>query len=161
MNSFGNDDFYLFYKKRNKGKVNRQVFLRVVGKLFKKFKQELLKGNIVTLPYGLGSYYIYKYKQLIRKKEETGEYYVSGFKAIDFNATMKLWAENPRAKQKKIKLYYKNEHSDGYKIKLARTKFDSTFIQKIYNFEPVDGFSKAMAQVMFNDPYRDFLTDKL
>ena len=159
-NTYGNDDFYYFYKKCIKGKEDRKTYLKVVSRFFELMRDELYQGNIVSLPYGLGDYYIYKYKPSI-KKNDKGEYYVSGFKTIDFNSTMKLWKENEDARKKKLKVYFINKHSDGYKVKFERTNFKSKFIQKIYNVVPLKTFSSGLSKVMFNDPYRDFITKKL
>lgn len=157
MNSFGNIDFYLFYKKSFNGKLQREGFYKILSLFFLKVKRELYAGRLIKLPYGLGSYFIEKYKPKL-KQNDKGEYYVASCKAVDFKATKALWAERPDLKAKKQRVFYENKHTDGYQYKLSRTKFRSGFLQKIYNFKPAEGFSTDLAQVLFKDPYREFIT---
>ena len=68
-------------------------------------------GYIFVLPKRMGRIEIRKTKGEVKIGKD-GQ--VINNLAVNWKATRKLWSENEEAKEKKIKIRYTNEHSNGY-----------------------------------------------
>tara|TARA_R110000851_G_scaffold57420_2_gene133763 strand:+ start:8285 stop:8755 length:471 start_codon:yes stop_codon:yes gene_type:complete len=89
--------------------------------LFRKVFRDYLNANrnavsnfayMFRLPQRLGRIEIRKTKKTVKVDPKTGK--IINKLVPNWQATKKLWKENPEAKEKKIVLRYTNEHTDGY-----------------------------------------------
>lgn len=117
-------DTYRFYTSRYGQKERTGVSLRTFGKVLKEFNKyfadQLILGNRMILPYGLGTLEIMKRKQaylIIDGKLQTKRL------LIDWPSTWEYWKTNQKAKESKKLLYYTNEHSDNYRYKFVWDKY--------------------------------------
>lgn len=156
QNSFGVNDFYYHYRTYRKGIINKPLYRLIIKDFFKELVNYIYKGILIDLPNGLGGFYIQKYKQKISIDKNDNAYH-KGYSVVDWKNTNLLWKDNPELRGKTY-LFYENKHTDGYKFKLSKIKFKKAFLNKIYNFVPSITFKRDLAKIIFNDPYRDFLT---
>lgn len=83
---------------------------------------------VFRLPQRLGRVEIRKILKEIKIDPETGA--VINKLVINWQATKKLWLENPQAKEKKIKIRYTNEETDGYVFRAKYMKNTANFKNK-------------------------------
>jgi len=126
---YGVNDYYADFKKKNKeSKVNRKIYGSVI-KEFNSFQRDRLsnKGVEINMPSRLGKIELRKNKSEIRINEDGT---VKNNLPVNWKDTRKLWIENEFAKEKKIKVRYTNEHTDGYSFKVFFYKRRATFKNK-------------------------------
>lgn len=105
------------------------------------------KNQFLKLPYKLGTIGIFKYKPKL-KVLPNGRLNLP----IDMNATMKLWKDDPQAKENKKFVYHRNLHSGGY-VAFFKWMKSGAKVKNImgYDFNPVKGVKRALTKVM-KDP---------
>ena len=134
---YNSDDLYRYYRELHSENIN---LMKVQAKLFKQIYQEynrvvieyILKGNKLRLPYTLGEIYIEKRKMNFSNPEylpkDYGHYTRSG---------------------RTEKIYYLNEHSNGWKAKFKwNKKHCKVDNNKYYSFKIAKNIRKQMGKVM-------------
>jgi len=118
-------DFYNFYLGSNNDRyiLELSTYREVIKKFNLYFESRILKGDYIRLPFGLGALLIVGRKN-VPKIDENGN--VRGL-CPNYGATYKLWSENPQAKAEGKKIYFENNHSDGYTYKLIWNKQAKSF----------------------------------
>ena len=141
---YGMGDYARWYEKNVDNPKSIHVFRKVVQD-YLRLNQELIstKGYTFKLPEGCGRIEIRKVK---RELEINDEGKVINKLPINWQATRKLWKENPKAEEKQIKIRYTNEHTDGYVFHPYYIKGNAKFNNKsIYRMQ----INRQMARNMF------------
>lgn len=100
-----------------------------IANAYNKFIMKLLfEGHEIKLPSRLGAISIKgRYKPLILDKD-------GNIKSnnVDFKTTNELWARCPECKEKKQKVYYSNEHTNGVKYTFFWSKKNVILANKVF-----------------------------
>lgn len=125
---YGMPDYYRFYKDTSKSPKSNKVFSDVVRDYLDANRTAVYsKAYIYVLPQRLGRIEIRKMKrEVIIDKEGK----VINKLLINWKETKKLWSENKEAKERKIKIRYTNEHTDGYVFRPIYMKNTANFKNK-------------------------------
>lgn len=108
------NDYQHYYREHYSNCVDWVIYRNVWKDLTKILVEEMLINNYEwKFPCGLGSLQINKYKPKLRIKDN--KLYTKNLK-IDWKETKVLWESDLEAKEKKLKVYHTNSHTDGYKI---------------------------------------------
>ena len=126
---FGVNDYFSFFKKnKSNSNISRKVYGLVI-KEFNSFQRDRLsqKGVEIVFPSRIGRAELRKNKNEIEILEDGT---VKNTLAVNWKDTRNLWLENPKAKEKNIRIRYTNEHTDGYSFKIVFSKRKATFKNK-------------------------------
>lgn len=78
---------------------------------------------------------------------------------VDFKATLELWSKDPDAREKRIKVYYENEHSDGFIFTIKYDKKYAKFRNKsVYLFRANRGLKDLLSTNIKNKNIDAFLS---
>jgi hypothetical protein len=126
---FGISDYYKYYKQKGGSLAYnkyKQVFLMFNEGLY----PILADGYAVTLPRKMGTLQVFKHEAKIEWDEEAGKFKTN--RRIDYNETIKLWAEDEEAKKNKVLIRFTNKYI--YNLKYLRTKanFKNKFIYLLH-----------------------------
>lgn len=116
--SLGIRDAYKLYRKSNKDGVLLLDYLDITGAYIEYVIQKLLEGDAVQLTERLG-YLEHVGVKVKPKIDENGN--ITGL-ATDWKSTNELWKNNPEAKERKERIYYFNEHTQGLRYCLRWSK---------------------------------------
>lgn len=111
-NPYTMPDFYAAFIEEYEGvfTVDYRTFTRVVETFIKEIMHEIIKNNFkFTMPYGLGTLQIVKYKLTLRHNKVD--------QAVDWVATAKAGT----------RVFHTNEHTGGYKFIYKWTKRNNRF----------------------------------
>lgn len=100
-------------------KVDRLTFCRIANEFNKDIMALVQDGDTVKLPEKMGAIFVRGKKVVTEYDEELGR--ISN-QSIDFGETNKLWARCPECKEKKLRVYHENEHSDGVRYRYFWSK---------------------------------------
>ena len=151
---FNLKELYTYYKKITKESVNYKEYTKIIKVFNKLFIEELYEGAYLELPYKLGTIYIQKYKPKYKFNDDGDLTNAGQNNMIDYKATNELWRKHPELAHKQ-RVFYSNEHSDGFKFKI---KWKSGKIRNIsiYNFIPAKSLRRNLAQYIRNNPNKDY-----
>lgn len=111
LNTNCNDENSLFY-------VPSKLYTKIIKEINDEIIKCLLNGDEIKLPYKTGRLSIKKYKQKIHKDKD-GNINLSNF-PINWDATLKLWEEEPELKKKKHLVRYMNKNLEVYEFVYTR-----------------------------------------
>jgi hypothetical protein len=106
-------DYPYQYQPKHPKHLDRKVYRKVLTRVLAKIAEELIsKGTEINLPSRIGSLQVIKYK--------------TKNKSVDYHLTKKLYGEynKDKAPEDRKKVYHKNRHTDGYKVRLYWRKKD-------------------------------------
>ncbi len=119
--------------------------------------QMLNKAYACILGRRLGILQIKKKKSKIRLTSSGDIDFKGSGMSVDWKATNRYWEHNPEAKEKKTRIFYKNEHTHGYKMRVFWDKRTSNVKNKIfYKFQPVRDLNRNLAKVIFSNHRIDY-----
>jgi hypothetical protein len=149
---YGMGDYARWYSKNTEAPVSDKIFRQVL-KDFLKMNQEITSatGHSFKLPEQCGKIEIRKIKREL-EVDENGK--IINKLPINWQATKKLWAENPKAKDKKIKIRYTNEHTDGY-------VFHPYYIKRHANYKNKQYYKMQVNREMARNMYNSIMSGKL
>jgi hypothetical protein len=102
------------------------------------------KGIDFKLPFRMGTMSVVK-KKIAYLKLPTGR--VRLVAGVDWKATHEMWKEDPKTKENKKVIYYTNEHSGGYTIRLRYLNTWANFTGfQYYRFYPTREFNKLLSE---------------
>lgn len=149
------DHSYRFYrksvaKKAQKFKISKKEYKDICAKYIEIIVNKILnEGQSIPLPYGLGQLWIRRSLTI----PEFGLAKSDRELKIDWNATNKLWKENPELKPNQ-KVYFLNEHSDGWYAVWHWTKYKMRIKgNRSYSFEPSWTNKRTLAKLMQQPKY--------
>lgn len=156
---YGVNNYYAEFKKNNKNtKITRSVYGLVIKEL-NSFQRDRLsqKGVEINIPSRLGKIELRKNKSEIKINEDGT---VKNNLPVNWKETRKLWLENESAKEKKIKVRYTNEHTDGYSFKVFFYKRRATFKNKsIYGMRFNRTLKRDLSKSIFNGNIDAFIKE--
>lgn len=156
--SWGVYDAFKWYRKNKpEGKkyiLNESQYFTIVREVNKLLREELYKGNELVFPHKLGKLEVRKYPAIITtegKKVKTNL-------PIDWNATLKLWYEEPE--------YYKSKTlirinvPEIFRIYYNKTKANYNN-KSFYQFSPNRELKLGLKHTIKTDSSFDAFTDRL
>lgn len=134
---FNTSNAYNLYRTGVKGHVDSKVYMKVIKDFFDElFILITIKNMQYNLPFDLGYIFLGKRKTNVRKR-------------VDYGATNKWWATNPEAKEKKLKVYYTNTHTESWLYKYVYGKGTGKDTQ-LTTFKPVRTWNRSLAALLKN-----------
>lgn len=114
---YGIKDYYDYYVKKNKLKnISRNQFGRIIREFNSHVRERLsTKGAGYIFPFKIGKVELRKVKTEVKVDEEGN---VINNLPVNWKETRKMWAENPKTKEKGIKIRYTNEHTEGHTFRI-------------------------------------------
>lgn len=147
---YGSQDYYRFYKKNN---PETTLTGREYGEVLRDFNNFVrdnmsLRGQPYKMPQRMGVIELRKRKTEVRIGED-GE--IINRLPVNWKETRKLWEDNPEAKEKKIKIKFVNEHTDGYTFKFCYFKISANYKNKtIYKIRFNRTLKRQLSKSIFN-----------
>lgn len=125
---YGKADYYKHYCKTVKNPLPKEKYYKILEDYLEEIRNLIGKeGKTYILPQRLGKIQLRKIKGEIKLNDDGT---IRNNLTINWKETKKLWNENPAAKEKKIKIRYLNEHTDGYSFKLVYLKYNANYKNK-------------------------------
>lgn len=155
---YGANDYFLFFKKNYDSKINRQTY----GKILKEFNSHVRdrlsqKGAGYVIPKQIGKIELRKVKTEL-KIDEDGN--IINRLPTNWQLTRALWKENPAAKEKKIKIKFTNEHTDGHTFRIVYLKSKANYKNKsIYKMRFNRTMKRDLSKSIFQGRIDAFLKD--
>jgi len=132
---------YDYYKRHYKNPVKQKEYNKILDEYLGFVVHYLLEKGSWQFPARLGSLIIYG--RLPKKRTSTG----SIKRYINWKETNKLWAEDPEAKAERRKIYFYNEHTNGYVYTIAWDNRNKLISQKeYYKFVPNRDLKRGLAK---------------
>jgi hypothetical protein len=126
---YGMTDYWKYYKNNTEDPVSNLKFRKVFRDLMNANRNAISNfAYMFILPCRLGRIEIRKIKKEVKIDPKTGK--IINKLVPNWQATKKLWKENPEAKAKKIILRYTNEHTNGYVFRPRYIKNTANFKNK-------------------------------
>lgn len=153
---FGANEYYVYYVK-NGGTLSRRQFGDILKDLNTAIAEKILDGYSFKMPSRMGVLSVTKKKEFVDFKD--GKAVTN--RPIDFKTTMKLWDENPEAKEQKKLVRFLNKHTNGYIYKIAYNRFYATFKNKsVYSIQVNRYLKRGLAKKIFAGFELDALVEK-
>ena len=156
---YGRPDMYKHYTKVTAGKrdmydVSFSDFSKVLNKFNKDICSLILEDAYeFILPKRLGIIRIKKYKPKLKLDDEGN--LKTKYLPVDWKATNELWATNEKAKDEKKRVYYLNNHSDGYRYLWYYSTYRSALPNKsLYRFIPTRSNKRNLASLIKSDDFK-------
>jgi len=139
--------------------VNRAVYKDILTSINSKIALAIINENYYfNMPFRLGGIEIVKSKPIVIV-DDSGK--VINTFPPDWNATLKLWEQDPIAKKKKKLIRHLNPKTDGYVFKIRYKKTNANYAnKKIYNFKAGKSFTNLLAKCVKENPKLDFYLKK-
>jgi len=138
---YGRPDMYKHYLKSVVGEPTRfQLTYSAYSKILNKFNKDISslimeKSFEYILPKRLGIIRIKKYKPVL-KLDDKGNL-TTKYLPVDWKATRELWETDAQAKEDHKRVYFLNNHSDGYRYLWYYSTYRSALPNKsLYRFIP-------------------------
>jgi hypothetical protein len=152
-------DGYLHYTKHvvddelpEKFKLDRSTYGKVIWTIHNELKDSMLyDAGTFKMPAGLPAIRVKKYKRKVRFNDD-GTIDANSL-APNWPVTLKLWEENPKAKEQKKLIYFLNDHTDGHSAMVWMDKSRSHLANlSPYQFRPTRHIDRELAKILL-DPY--------
>lgn len=161
-------DMYRFYIENLVGNfehtdynITNKNYTAILRRVSELIVDQIINNNFeYTLPYRMGKLFIYK-KKMKLKLDENGDL-IKKYMSIDYQATKKMWLDDPKSKEDRLKVYHTNDHSNGYKYYFHWQKKD--IIVKpfwYYSLKMIRDNNRYMAKCAKNDPSLDYYDSDL
>ena len=123
--------------------------------IFRKARVKMVvTNNEYPLPCRMGRISLEKIKKQI-KIDENGR--LINKPPVDYKATRELWNSDSEAKEKRLKVYRKNEHTDGYRLYITWNKSTTQLYKRAhYRFEAVREFKREIPKILKEHNNIDF-----
>jgi hypothetical protein len=132
-NSIGTYDFYKQIRKEGYPGIGQRItehqFYRITRTLNQYLADKLSSGNPVRLPQGLGLIEIRKKPAVVKYKDGK----LINNLSVDWDTTLKLWAENPGCMEKKTLVKFNTQEFFLINYNKFRCKFNNV---SFYRFQP-------------------------
>lgn len=127
---FGSGDFYKHFA--SDPTLEKEVPRAVYGEVLREFNGHVrdrisTKGAEYFFPCKLGKVELRKVKSEVKIDDEGN---ITNNLPINWKATRELWDENERAREKKTKIRYTNEHTDGHTFRIFYKRSKANFKNK-------------------------------
>lgn len=153
LTNYGIRDAYKFYRKKynSENTINSSEFSAICKNFNKKVSNLIMYENFsFLLPFRLGRIRIRKYKPKTYIQKD-GTLDKSRLRP-DWQATNKLWFNNPQAKKEKKLVFHLNNHTDGFQHRWFWEKLTSNVKNNsAYSFIPSRNNKRTLASVLKNE----------
>jgi hypothetical protein len=138
---------FKIHRKKGFNGVTVNEYCRITAEFNKFIRDHILEGHEIKLPLKLGAISIIgRYKPLMLN--DKGEI---DSKNVNFKVTNELWKICPECKEKKQKIYYDNEHSNGVKYQFNWSRKDVIISNKMfYELSFTRSAKRTMADLIIN-----------
>ncbi len=109
--------------------IDFKTFYNICDIFYKEVIEQILKGQVFNMPFGLGNIQISKRKITVYKKAQS---------AVNWEETLKTG----------IKVWHLNEHSDGYNYGIDWNYGRSLKYVRGYKFVPTRTFKRTLAKLI-------------
>ena len=142
---YGANDYVRYYTKTTEDPLDPKVARGIMNDYLSSIRDLISnKGYTFEIPENCGRIEIRKVKREM-ELDENGK--IINKLPINWKATNKLWAENDKAKERKIKIRYTNEHTEGFIFFPYYIKRYATFKNKgLYKMQ----INREMSRNTFN-----------
>ncbi len=141
---------FLFGSNNARKKTDRGVINELKYQMFN-------KAYACILGKRLGILQIKKRKLNIKLNPDGSLNFKKSGMSVDWKATKRYWEHNPEAKEKKVRIWYKNDHTHGYKMRIFWDKRTSNIKnRRFYKFQPVRDTNRELAKVIFSNHRIDY-----
>lgn len=142
---YGMRDYYKYYNKNYKYKVDKKTYNNVVSDLNQFLVNEVTDtAKEFILPHRTGFIGIVKIKRGVKMLPDNT---VINNAPPDWKSTLELWKKDPIAKEKKLLIRYKNMHTGGYVYNIKYNRYNATFKNKTCMvFLPTRDFKRSVAK---------------
>ena len=154
---YGSADYYKhFIKTNDMDHIPRSLF----GKVLREFNDHVrdrisTKGAEYIMPCRIGKIQLRKVKTEVKLSEDGS---IINNLPINWKETRRLWSENPKAKEKKTKIRFTNEHTDGYTFRIFFRKSKANFKNKsIYRMQFNREMKRQLSKSIFAGKIDAFL----
>tara|TARA_R110000772_G_scaffold62137_2_gene139641 strand:+ start:3649 stop:4158 length:510 start_codon:yes stop_codon:yes gene_type:complete len=125
---YGTNDYYRFYKKKYRTEVSRLTYGQIVREFNEHTRDRLShKGAGYIIPNGLGKIELRKMKTEVKIDDDGA---IINHLPTNWKETRKLWNENEKARQKRVKIKFTNEHTDGHMFRIVYLRSKATYKNK-------------------------------
>lgn len=125
---FGKADYYKHYAETVDNPMSKSRYYQILMDYLTQIHNAVgNEGYTFNLPIRMGKIQLRKIKDQIKVNEDGS---IHNKLTINWKATKQLWAENEKAKEKKIKIRYLNEHTNGFRFVLKYIKYNATYKNK-------------------------------
>ena len=154
---YGMKDYYRYFRrKQGITHISRLVF----GKIIREFNEHVSdsiskKGSEYIFPSKIGKVVLRKVKTEVTLDED-GK--IVNNLPTNWKATRDLWNENPVAKEKKIKIKFTNEHTDGYTFRIVYLRSKANYKNKsVYKMQFNRDMKRNLSRSIFQGRIDAFL----
>lgn len=138
---------YKLHKVKGHTTLNIDEYAKVANEYNKYIMKLIFEGHKIKLPSRIGAISIKgRYKPLTLDKD-------GNIKSnnVDFKATNELWGKCPECKERKQRVFYSNEHSNGVKYSFFWSKKNVIIVNKVfYEMTFVRTNKRKMADLIIN-----------
>jgi hypothetical protein len=121
-------DYYKYYKKNNSDPKSKDKYREVLLDYLESNRDLVSKkGYNYRIPRRLGNIQLRKFKKEVTIDKDGN---VVNKLVINWKKTKALWKENPEAKERKIKIRYTNDHTNGYVFRIVYVKYTANYKNK-------------------------------
>ena len=126
---YGSGDYYNFFVRKYKAShISRAVFGAVVREFNEHVRDSLSrKGSEYIFPCKIGKIELRKIKTEVSIDSDGN---IVNKLPTNWKETRKLWNENPKAKENKVKIKFTNEHTDGYTFRIVYLRSKANYKNK-------------------------------
>lgn len=155
---YGVNDYFKFFKKNYSSNIDRKTYGLVLKEFNSHVRDRLSKkGAGYVIPKRLGKIELRKVKTEV-KIDEKGN--IINRLPTNWQETRKLWRENPSAKEKKIKIKFTNEHTDGYTFRIVYLRSKANYKNKsIYKMRFNRDMKRNLSKSIFQGRIDAFLKE--
>lgn len=154
---FGSGDYYKHFIKSTEHKeITRVIFGEVLREYNDHVRNRIsTKGAEYFMPCRTGKIELRKVKKEV-KIDDDGN--IVNNLPINWKASRELWAENKSAREKKIKVRYTNEHTDGHTFRIFYRRSKANYKNKsIYKMRFNRTLKRQLSQAIFAGKIDAFL----
>jgi hypothetical protein len=156
---YGVNDYYRAFKAANKeSTITRKAYGQII-KEYNSFLRDGLstKGRDILFPKRMGRAELRKSKTEV-KIDVDGK--IINNLPVNWKETRKLWLENERAREMKIKIRFTNEHTDSHTFKITYLKSKADFKNKsLYTIKFNRQLKRDLSQSIFKGKIDAFVKE--
>lgn len=154
---YGTFDYFRHYKRSHpESELTESQYRKILREVNTRIKDKI--GNLpydFKMPKRVGTIKVRKYYPEFRVDEDGT---ITNKLSIDFKATLDWWSKDREARDNKLKLYFENEHSDGFIFKIRYDKKTARFKNKsVYMFRPNRALKNILSKNIINKKIDAFL----
>lgn len=133
-------------------KISQSLYGKIIKHVHDEIAKELLNNaESFRMPAGLPQIRVRKFKRKIKFNED-GTVDTQSL-PVNWKATRELWEKNEDAKKKKKRVYFLNDHRDGYSANFIMEKFAANIKNlQSYRFKATRTLDRELSAI-WQDPY--------